>query len=328
VVLAGYCKDNFDWIRSVDCADAVVFLYTKCDSEDPLQNIPAQLPPCFQLKLLSNVGREGGTFFYHLHVHRERFASSSAAGTLVFLQGEVEWRKGPLDVLNHSREWASAGFGFMPLAWASLGDRGPFLGDPECDRACWESRTAQLQSLFEFFTRQSEVHSWIAGFRGQMLVSKRRAYRVPAWVLQYSLELLASEQTSRSWYGMAFERLWNVIFGCWAPNLNTTRILALGDFPACLDDCDAPGGGGVMGSNVSECGPDKSVAWEGLPAPMGQQEWIDAMLARRTTLPMPSSPRPGSSAFLGVQGHPKMGLLPWHCDPLHTASHLPLCAYR
>ncbi|CAK0898391.1 unnamed protein product [Prorocentrum cordatum] len=333
VVLAGYCRDDFDWIRKVDCAAAVVFLYTKCDSEDPLQNIPARLPPCFQLEVLSNVGREGGTFFYHLHLHRERFASSpNASGALVFLQGEVEWRRGPLDVLEFASQWASAGFGFVPLAWAGPGDRGPFLNQ-ECGRSCWVSRTRQLQNLFEFFSRQSEAQSWIAGFRGQMLVSKRRASRVPAWVLKYSLELLASEETSRSWYGMAFERLWNVVFGCWAPNLKTTQPLALTDFPACLDDCDANGSGGDPGpANASECGPDRPVAWEGLPAPMGQQEWIGAMLRRRTAAPMRSAPRPGALASLRSEGHTKAGLLPWHCDPLIPGLDIPkghgVCAFR
>ncbi|CAK0873291.1 unnamed protein product [Prorocentrum cordatum] len=127
VVLSGYCDDDFTWVREVDCAAAVVFLYTKCDREDPLQNIPPGLPLCVRVELLSNIGREGGTFLHHLHAHQERFRSPSASGALVLLQGEVEWHAGQLDVLEYASQWASAGFGFAPLSFAGCSDRGPFV---------------------------------------------------------------------------------------------------------------------------------------------------------------------------------------------------------
>jgi hypothetical protein len=292
VVLAGYCHDDLDWIREVNCSDAVVFLYTKCDGASPMQNIPTQLPPCFHLELLSNIGREGATFLYHLHTHRERLASATA-GNLVFLQGEVEWRRGPpADLLQNVGQWVSAGFGYVPLAFASYNDRGPWP-TVECGARCWHMRTMLLHNLVEFFTRRSEFQTYLTGFRGQMLVSKRRAARVPAWVFEYSLALMLSEQTSRSWYGMAFERMWNLIFGCWAEanNMTTNRATKppLGNFPACRDDCDLLGG---LEFSVSECGPNKPVVWEGLPAPMGKQEWIDAMLAENRKEPLPPNMSP------------------------------------
>lgn len=317
VVLAGYCNDDFTWIRKVDCAVAVVFLYTKCDSEDPLQNIPSQLPPCVQVELLSNVGREGGTFLRHLHAHQERFASSSnTSGALVLLQGGVEWHAGALDVLEYASQWASAGFGFAPLSYAGCSDRGPFIYGG-CGWSCHQQRTMQTQNIFNFLTQQSQPRSsWITGFRGQMLVSKRRVIRVPSWVLRYNLDLLDSEQTGKSMYGHALERLWSVIFGCWAPGDSTT----LENFPACLDDCgSAPGGGGGAagaGAGAGECGPNKPVPWEGLPAPLGAREWIDSMLAP-ANMSLPLSPPPCTLTSLQSEGYkPGWAIPDFRCAPL------------
>jgi len=303
VVLSGYCDDDFTWVREVDCAAAVVFLYTKCDREDPLQNIPPGLPLCVRVELLSNIGREGGTFLHHLHAHQERFRSPSASGALVLLQGEVEWHAGQLDVLEYASQWASAGFGFAPLSFAGCSDRGPFVYGG-CGWDCHQKRAMQTQNMFSFLTRQNQSRSsWITGFRGQMLVSKQRAARVPPWLLRYNLELLGSEQTGKSMYGHALERLWSVLFGCWAPAEGSTTLAS---FPACLDGCDAAAG----------CGPNQPVPWEGLPAPLGAREWIDAMLAP-ANMSLPLTPPPCTTTSLQSEGYkPRWALPGFRCGPL------------
>lgn len=264
LVVAVYCGDGFMWLRDVDCKSVDVYLYNKCDSKlRPEGKIPKKLPSCVRLEHLPNKGREGATHFHHLVTHYQRLqAESSKSGGIVFMQGTAHWGYGDSNskmtlALEYADKWVKAGVGFTPLSAASCSNKYPFIPEP-----------GLVVNLASFLMQESVKFNWMASYKGQFVVSKARAVRVPLWLYEYSRDFLLSEQSSKSFRGHSYERLWTVFFGCWE-KYNASSFK--NDFPACFDNCHSS----------EECGPNRKVPFEGHDSPpMTEQQFESKMLVR------------------------------------------------
>jgi hypothetical protein len=260
IILAAYCHDDLEWLHQVNCTGAQVYLYNKCDYKNRDEWIPSKLPSCVNIEDLPNRGRESASHFHHMKTHYKRLKSSpDGPHSLVFLQGSVEWDRGVQDAFRYADSWQEAGVGFVPLAHASCVSKWGF------------PHPNLLQNVASFLMGKEVEFNWLSTFRGQFVVSRARATRVPAWLYDYGLDLLLSETDTKASFGHAFERLWGVLFGCW--ERYDYKTWSNNRYPACLDSCQ----------DSKRCGPNQLVPFEGSKSPPaeGEKLWQARMLAPR-----------------------------------------------
>lgn len=252
LIISAYCGDSFDWLSDVNLDFIGLHVYSKCQDQPP-----PRLPAGAMFQVVPNHGRESETFLRFLAEHIDEIKLGLPSHLYVFLQGHVHFRGGGLAALRFAESWVDTGLGFSTL------------GHVACESAFGCPEFKLMVNLHDYLIPTMKGRSWWTGFNGEFMVSGRRISKVPPWLFSDLVELMRQEQGSMAQHGHALERMWGIIFGCWA---EVTGKFEKSAYPMCFDEPHA------------ECGPNKEIPHStemqtGPPA----QAWITSLLDPQTT---------------------------------------------
>lgn len=245
-VVVPVCKErDVSWINSLPCEQFNIYVHQKdCGAYDAL---PLQPRACVHVERTDNRGREA--LVYVDHIRRQY---STLEEMTWFLQNEGP--RAASDLLSFRRvedrfrttNLSRPTVGFMPLREHTCCETYP----DDVHNRDWHRRGgALLCHLFSSLTGRPCAH-WTTNLRAQFVVSARRIRTHPRTLYDGFATLLRSELNPVSHTAHVFERLWPVLFGCWAPasRAGHTLLLCL-DGPRCPPNDDGAG-----------CGPNRQNA--------------------------------------------------------------------
>ena len=246
-VVVPICRElDLGWIDKLPCESFNIHLHLKdCGIH---QALPVQARPCVHVHRTVNVGREALAYVDHIRTRYDTLDSMTW-----FLQNE-----GPRDAADllsfrqvESRRASASGessstVGFMPLREHTCCESYP---DDVAKREWHQKGGGLLCHVFSLLTGGPCAH-WITNMRAQFVVSARRIRRHPRALYDGFAALLRRESEPVSHTAHVFERLWPVLFGCWAPATRAGHALLV-----CFDGPRCPLNNGTVG-----CGPNRENA--------------------------------------------------------------------
>ncbi|CAF0916426.1 unnamed protein product [Adineta ricciae] len=171
---------------------------------------------------LPNVGREGGTYLYHIINNYDTLADhtlfSQAGADGVSIKEVESW------LVNRLEKQFTTAVGYMPLVSAR------WMEVYDCGRNIYNNmvRLAELWALITQTLCPPDKQT--VAYRGQFLVSNKRIRRQPLRIYMYLNELITADSThwihtdrrspvsksipSNPFFGHIVERLWTVLFNC------------------------------------------------------------------------------------------------------------------